>query len=530
MLARFWLAGILSVIRTTIEPVEVNAMALHEVIERGRRAYPERTALIFQDQTWSYAKLDEIADRLAAGLLAQGLRQGDRVALLFVNCPEIVVGYYACFKAGLIAVPLNIRMKGPELAYVLNHSGARVLLGQTDLFRELDTLRAEIPALEACFLTGDCREIADVREFATLWEKEAGAHGAGQVVNDSDPAVILYTSGTTARPKGVVHSHYSLERLIESYGQRLNWQSPTVNAAVPPLSHMGSLAGIMLSAFSSGGALLLFPTFDPVALLNELEKHRVRCFWLVPVMYAALLQVPNISSRDLTCVELALSAGDTMPEPIRERIKAVFDWDVVEVCGMTECIYAGNAPGSDNRPGSIGKPLPGVSVRLVDDAGLDVSCGEVGEIVVKGEAMMCSYWQDPAATADAIRDGWLYTGDLARQDEDGYYWFVGRKKDIIIRGGSNVAPAEVEDALTSHPAVYTACVIGAPDPLWGQAIRAYVTLKPGEFADEATLKAYLQPRIAAYKLPETIRIVPSLPIGLTGKIHRQTLREWAATE
>jgi long-chain acyl-CoA synthetase len=479
---------------------------------------------LFEDECWSYGEVDAVTDRIADRLIALGLRPGDRAALLFANCPQIVFSYYACFKAGVIAVPINPRMKGPEMAYVLNHSGARVLIGQADLFRELETMRADLQALETCFLTGDCSGLADVREFVEL-QAPVSVQIELPVVSADAFAAIFYTSGTTARPKGVVHSHYSLERLVESF----SLFPFTVFVAVAPLAHLGAFCHL-LTTLHSGGTLLLFPKFDPIALLRGIERHRATGFWLLPVMYAVLLQVPNASSYDLSSVEICYTAGDSMPEQIRMQVQETFGLEIVEVCGMTEMIYSTNIAGEGNRPGSIGKPLPGVRMRLADASGNDVPHGETGEILAHGASLMCGYWQDPDATAEAIRDGWLHTGDLAREDEDGFYWFVGRKKDIIIRGGSNIAPAEVEDALHAHPAVSAAGVIGVPDPLWGQAVRAFVALKPDVSTDEVTLKAHLQQRLAAYKVPETIRIVPSLPIGLTGKIHRQTLREWAAGE
>lgn len=499
-------------------------MALHDTVVRGGRDYPQKTALLFEEERWSYGEIDAVTDRMAAHLIAAGLRPGDRVALLFTNCPQIACSYYACFKAGLTAVPINTRMKGPEMAYVLNHSGARALIGQADLFRELATVRAALQTLEVCWLTGDCSGLPDIRNFAEL-QVPVAVPVELPVVSADSFAAILYTSGTTARPKGVVHSHRTLQRQIESFSH----SAFSVFGAVAPLSHFGAFCHL-LTTFYVGGTLLIFPKFDPVAFLRGVERHKATGFWLLPVMFGLLLQVPDPSSYDLSSVEVCNTAGDTLPEQIRERVQEVFGLEIVEICGMTELIYSANIAGEENRPGSIGKPLAGVRMRLVDAEGNDVPRGETGEILAQGQATMCGYWQDPDATAEALKDGWMHTGDLARQDEDGYYWFVGRKKDIIIRGGSNIAPAEVEEALHTHPAVLAAGVIGVPDPLWGQAVRAFVALKPNASADEATLKVHLQERIAAYKIPEVIRIVPSLPLGLTGKIHRQTLREWAAAE
>jgi long-chain acyl-CoA synthetase len=500
-------------------------MALQDDIITGGHDYASSPALLFEGRTWSYGELDAVTDSMAANLMAHGLRRGDRVALLFANGPEIVFSYYACFKAGLIAVPINTRMKGPEQAYVLRHSGARALLGQKDLLQVPEPERAELESLEMCFLTGLTTPSGDVQPFETLLT--AVPTPDLPAIDAGDIAAVFYTSGTTAKPKGVTHTHASLECLAASCIECWGRDDLSIYAMVPPLCHMGAF-GTMLSTFRAGGALLTIPGFNPMALLQAVQTYRVTAFWLVPAMYAALTQVPDAASHDLSSLRLCQSGGDSMPEPIRERFRTMFGPEIVEVCGMTELIYSSNAPGEGNRPGSIGRPLPGVSMRLIDDAGADTTRGEIGEIVVRSDAMMTGYWQDPEATASAVREGWLYTGDLAWEDADGYYWFAGRKKDIIIRGGSNIAPAEVEEALCTHPAVHMAGVVGVSDPVHGQAVWAFVTLKPGTMADEAEIKSHVRERVADYKTPETIRIVPTLPIGLTGKIHRATLREWAA--
>ncbi len=310
---------------------------------------------------------------MAANLVARGLRRGDCVALLFVNRPEIVFSYYACFKAGLIAVPLNTRMKGLELAYVLNHAGTRALLGQEDLFRALEPIRADLVTLETCFLTGTVYGTDNAHSFESLLG--AASLTSLPYIDAEQIAVIMYTSGTTARPKGVMHSHRSLDCLIGPYTTDFGGEELAVNAAIPPLAHMGSLGSVMLSTYRVGGAVLAIPAFDPVAVLQAIQKYRVTCFWMLPAMYAALMQVPDAASYDLSSVRVCQSGGDSMPAPIRERFQAMFGHEIVEVCGMTELIYSSNRPGNENRPGSIGKPLPGVRMRLVDDLGADVQRG-----------------------------------------------------------------------------------------------------------------------------------------------------------
>jgi long-chain acyl-CoA synthetase len=273
----------------------------------------------------------------------------------------------------------------------------------------------------------------------------------------------------------------------------------------------------------------MIPRSDPATILRAIAEHRVTYFFGLPVTFQSLLDSPRDGVGDLSSLRMCLAGGDSVPIELQRRFQERLGVAIIEACGMTELIpYSANPIHGLNKAGSIGLPAPGVSVRLVDERGCDVPPGEVGEIVLQSEAMMLGYWQDPEATAAVVRDGWLSTGDMARCDEDGYYWFVGRKKEIIIRGGSNVSPPEVENALYQHPAVREAGVVGAPDAVWGEVVHAFVALHEGTALAEAELKQCVAQQLAAYKVPETIHFLPELPKGPTGKVHRKTLREWAA--
>jgi long-chain acyl-CoA synthetase len=451
-------------------------MALGNALRRGRAEYPDRPALVVDEQTWSYAQLDAITDRIGAALIRLGVRPGDRVALLFANCPEIVFCYYACFKIGAIAVPVNFRLKGPEVATILKHSGARLVISQSDLVSEMAGASAGLTAVQEHVLAGDASAFPGARPFEELLEQPA----TGVVfptVDDDAVAVILYTSGTTARPKGVTHTHATL----------------------------GQQAAIMVACGD------VRPE-DTLGIATPLCHASGFTCHLLPAIHVG-------------ATALVLAAGDAVSPELQRRFRQSFGVEIAEAWGMTEIVPGCVNPiAGRNKVGSIGLPAPGVRVRLVDDVGRDALPGEVGEMLVKSEAVTIGYWDDPEATAAALQDGWLRTGDLARVDEDGYYWFVGRKKELIIRGGSNISPLEVEEALYQHPAVREAGVVGVPDLTWGEIIHAYVALKDGSDATEASLKRFLMERIADYKIPEAITLLPALPKGSTGKIHRQTLR------
>jgi len=500
-------------------------MALSDAVRRARERQPEKPALIVGERRWSYEQFDEITDRIGAALLRRGLQPGDRVALHFANSAEIVFGYYACFKIGAVAVPLNIRLKGPELEYVINHCGARFYLGQSELFSELQVVRAHLESVEEYYLAGDADAFPQTRPFAELMAQPAGEISFPDVPDDAI-AAILYTSGSTARPKGVTHSHATAEQLAAGCVAALQMHGEQLFGCFVPLVHMSGFGLQMLPALSLGATLLVIPRFEPEAVLRSLQEHRAQVIAGLPVMYNDLVHCRSAAAFDLGTLESCLAGGDSVPTELQRQFRQRFGVEITEGHGMTEvCPCFVNPVRGEKKPGSIGVPSPGTSARLVDDAGRDVPPGAVGEILVRSEAIMVGYWADPEATAAALQEGWLRTGDLARRDEDGYYWFVGRKKQIIIRGGSNISPLEVEEALCQHPAVREAGVVGVPDPTWGETVRAYVALKEGEETSEADLQWFVRERIAAYKVPEAILFLPELPKGLTGKIDRRALRE-----
>ncbi len=341
-----------------------------------------------------------------------------------------------------------------------------------------------------------------------------------------DPlAALLYTSGTTARPKGVMHTHSTLQCLsddpIAAFGPETFLRSVIATA----LCHISGLF-ILLPTMDAGGAVWIVPAFDPEAVLRTISESRATAYFGVPAHLNALVHHPGAERFDLRSLALCASGGDVLPLHVHDRFREVFGVQIEEGCGMTELIHSFNRPPDTRRPGSFGKPLESVRLRIVDDRGRDVPAGQIGELLAHSQAISPGYWNDPQATSDAVRNGWLHTGDMARQDEDGFYWFVGRKKDIIIRGGSNIAPAEVEEAFCSHPDVYEAGVIGIPDQVLGQRVRAFVALKPHSRLTEEALLAFVAQRIAAYKVPERIVFLKELPKGATGKVYRKGLREW----
>ena len=486
--------------------------------------FPDQTAIIFDNQVWTYREFDEITNQIATSFIKLGIQIGDRIAIHLLNCPEIVFCYYACFKVGAIAVPINPHLKSPEIKYILNHCQAKLCISQPDLFSEIQPIQNKITSIKAYFLVGVPTIFSKVHRF-----NELASSGAGRVelpvVDSNATAAIFYTSGTTGRPKGVVHTHRSLDLTAAYHTEQVNLTCADVFGAVSPLCYIGGSAFEMLLALSLGATLVILPHPDPTLVLQNLQQHRVTHFFGIPVLFNALVNHPDAAVFNLESLRICLAGGDAVPTTLQQRFAELFGVNIREVCGMTEVIPYTLNPQADNRVGSIGKAAQGMKLRLVDEQGRDAPQDKVGEILVKSAAMMKGYWNNSEATNAALTNGWLHTGDLAWRDKDGYYWFISRKQDIIVRGGSNISPLEVEEILYQHPAIREVAVIGMPDANWGEVVQAFVALKIGSSITKATLQEFVSQKLAAYKVPETFFFLPELPKGSTGKIHRKTLRD-----
>jgi long-chain acyl-CoA synthetase len=496
-------------------------MTLHASLEEGAKAFGSRCWLRFEDACWSYAEGNARADQIARGLIEQGVKPGDRVGLLFTNSPELVFCYFACFKVGAVAAPLNTRFQSAELVYALAHSGAKILIGQSELIAPLLAARAAIAGVERFFVAGDV--LPGTQAFCIL---SSGACAEFPVVAEDALAVVMYTSGTTSRPKGVMHSHATLGRQSQNYFEVLGAAIYRECLVSLPLVHCAALSIWLLSATRIGGTLTILPKFEPGAMLRAIARHHITFAGGMPVMINALINYPDAASYDMSSLKAFAGGGDCVPLEMQNRFRELFGVVVDELCGMTEVMYC-NQPVNlgQRRSGSIGKPFGDVRIRLEDEEGNEVPDGSVGEIVVYSGAVTLGYWNDPDNTRAALRGGGMHSGDLARRDEDGFLWFMGRAKDIIIRGGSNISPGEVEDALYTHPAVYEVGVVGVSCSELGQRVRAYVALRPGAQATDRELMDWAARSIATYKVPESITFLAALPVGPTGKVMRRALRD-----
>ena len=487
---------------------------------------PESTALRIQDTAVSFGMLDGMSARVAGLLAASGIEAGDRVAIILPNIPPMAAIYYGILRHGAVVVPLNPLLRGREIAYHLQDSGASMIFA----FDFEDMLsQAEAGAAEAGGV-----EVVAVNP-ATFGQLLGSAEPRPEVApkDDNDTAVILYTSGTTGRPKGATLSHHNLFSNAEVSRSLLDTQESDVIFGGLPFFHVFGQTSALNAAVMAGASISLLPRFDPGQALQIIERDRVTIFQGVPTMYVAMLRHPAMAETDTSTLRGAISGGSSLPLEVLHEFEEVFGTEMLEGYGLSETspVVSFNLPGPDRRAGSIGKPVRGMEVRIVDDAGEDLPVGEVGELAVRGEGVMQGYWNNPEATAAAIPDGWFRSGDLARFDELGNIYIVDRKKDMILRNGYNVYPREVEEVLYEHPAVAEAAVLGVPDELSGEEVAAVVGVKEGAMpADDAgrqaladEIRSFAKDRLAAYKYPRIVQLTDTLPKGPTGKILKREI-------
>ena len=485
--------------------------SLAQNLVASAKKYGDRPAIKLDDAVLTYAELLDSARRTATLFTSKGIEPGDRIGLQLPNVPAYPVAFYGALIAGATVVPMNPLLKGREVEYYVKDSGAKIVIaleGMADA------------ATEAAAATDTEALIVGALGFSDLPDE------ASEPVEreDDDTAVILYTSGTTGQPKGAELTHHNMSTNAATSAETLfDVTSDDMIMGCLPLFHVFGLTCGLNASVLSGSCLTLIPRFDGGKALEVIGRDKVTIFEGVPTMYNAMLNHPDRDDADLSTLRACASGGSAMPAEVMKAFEKAFDAIILEGYGLSETspVSCFNHPDKERKPGTIGVPVRGMEQRLVDDDGKDVADGEVGEIAIRGEGLMKGYWGRPDATAEAIPDGWFRSGDLATMDEDGYYTIVDRKKEMIIRGGYNVYPREIEEALYEHPAVAEAAVIGMADDEWGEEIGAAVALKSGQSVEPDELKAHVKERVAAYKYPRKVWIVDELPKGPTGKILRR---------
>jgi len=491
-------------------------------------AHPNKPVALYDGGRLTYAELDALSDRFAAGLHAAGVEGGDRVGLQLPNIPQFLVAYFGALKAGCIAVPLNVLLKAPELAYCLGDSQARALVTWAGIADEAikGARDAAVPAVYFVQTPG-VPEAPAGRRFEELLATEPETRPLAQT-DPGETAVIVYTSGTTGTPKGAELTHFQLFMNADTPGRVFGIRDDDIVMVALPLFHVFGLSSQLNVCVRFGATMSLVPRFDAAKALEVIQRDGVTIFEGVPTMYVAVLRHPNLEAYDVSTLRIGISGGAPLPAEVLDAFEAKFGIVILEGYGLTETASTTtfNVSADERKAYSVGKPIWGVEVQVWDDASRPLPPGSqnVGEIVIRGVNTMRGYFRKPEETTEAFTDGWFHSGDLGYCDDDGFYFIVDRKKDLIIRGGYNVYPREVEEVLYTHPAVANAAVIGVPDDRVGEEIKAFVQPKPGATASEAEIIEYVKERIAAYKYPRILEFSDDLPIGATGKVLKKELK------
>jgi acyl-CoA synthetase (AMP-forming)/AMP-acid ligase II len=487
---------------------------------------PGATALVSLEESWSWAELDARTSRLAANYLALGLKPGDRVASLMPNRPALLAHYLACFKAGLVATPLNYRYMPPEIDHALEVSGARIILAHAE--RATDLAASKAASLPLGVISYGSADAGGPR-FEHLAQAEPTAPALPAPSLDA-PAAIFFTSGSTGPAKGVTHSFGSLGWMFASVVRAFQLTPDDVVLAGSSCSHLGGFA-VSLSGLAAGARVGVARSFDHAEMGPLLKAARPTVLSMLPAALLHLVRDPDATAEDFASIRFCRSGGDKVPAEIEKEFTALTGQPIHEGYGMTELgLCANNPPAGTEKVGSIGRPNPGFAFSVRDDNGNELTTGQEGRVFIKTRSVSKGYWNDPAATAEVLSDGWFDTGDVMKADTDGYLWFEGRRKQIIVHDASNICPQEVEEALLDHPAVENAGVVGVHNLVHGENVRAYVELKPNAAAPSAAeLIAFARARIG-YKAPEEILFLDKLPLNPTGKVDRVALKRLAAAD
>jgi long-chain acyl-CoA synthetase len=503
---------------------------LATMLRESATADPDKPLCHINDLTFSYAQVDEISGRIATSLLGLGLEPGDKVAVQLPNLPQFLFTYFGILKAGLVMVPLNPLLRAPEVAYHLQDSDTKVLVTfemfAEEAFKGVSQIEGREVATYVVNMPGNDQRPEGTRHYDELYFAEDTRDIA--FTNADDTAVLLYTSGTTGKPKGAELTHFNLYMNCTVAGELFEFQETDIGVAVLPLFHVFGLSSVLNTSVRYGGTIVLIPRFELEPVVEAVEKHRCTIFSGVPTMYFGLLQM-DLAGKDLSSLRVGVSGGAAIPGEVIKAFEDKFPGTVIlEGYGLSESTSTTtfNVNAEQRKVLSIGKPIWGVEVRVVDEDDKELPPGQehVGEIVIRGHNIMKGYYKNPEATREAFRGGWFHTGDLAYRDDDGYLFIVDRKKDLVIRGGYNVYPREIEEVLFGHPAVAEAAVIGKKDDKLGEEVVAIVSLRPGADVTPDDVIAYCKERLAAYKYPREVRIVEELPKGPTGKILKKELR------
>ena len=499
--------------------MNVAQLAENEILRFG-----EHISLVYQNEEWTNLAMDRAARKLANGLRKLGVKRGDRVAVTMPNCPEVLQSFQAVWKIGAVIVPVNYLISEAETAYIFRDCGAETVISSRELAPKIQAACNQAGTVNNVILVnGGAQE--GTYSYSDLLEESPEQIDTIRT-NDDELATLVYTAGTTGKPKGVMHSHSGLYTCACQVMDTLTWPDDQVSVFVLPLCHMYGLGIMVTSALRGGGKGVVLPTFEVEKIFEAIDRYKAHYFAGVPTMYVYMLLYPHPEKYDLSSMWWWQSGSAPLTLETWMGFKEKFGFEIVEGWGLTEAaaLNCTNPIRGPIKTGSIGKPMKGVTMRVVDSAGGELAAGQEGEIIMRTPSLMKGYWNMPEETAETIRNGWLYTGDVGYFDSDGYFFITDRKKDLIIKGGENIHPREIDEVLCAHPKVCEAAAVGVRDEIYGEDIKAFVVLKPGEQASQEEIIDWCCTRIKRFKSPRQVRFVDALPKNLVGKVLRKELR------
>ncbi len=507
-------------------------MLVGDLLRRHAKLRPEHVAITFAGRALSYRALEQRANRLANALLGLGVRKGDRVAVLAYNCSEYLELYFANGKIGAVTTPLNYRLTAPELEYILTNSEAVALVVAEEFVPIIAEIKTLLPNVRHFICIGARHE--GYLEYES-WLAAGAAHEPAATVMEGDLLWQMYTSGTTGRPKGAMVTHRAVLTNVWQIVGDFPLRAGDRTLIVAPTYHAAAMMKTM-STLAMGGTVVVKKGFDPGEVLRSFAADGVTHALLVPAMILALLNTPGLDAADLRTLRWIVYGASPIPLEVLRKALEIFKCNFVQGYGQTEASAVltmlpaadhllGGAPERIRRLQSCGREVYGTHVRVVDAENRDVRPGEIGEVIARGDQLMAGYWRMPEATAETLRDGWLHTGDLATVDDEHYVYIMDRLKDMIVSGGENVYPREIEEVLFAHPAVADAACIGVPSERWGEEVKAMVVLRAERRATEADLLRFCGERLAGFKRPRTVDFIESLPKNPSGKVLKRELRE-----
>ena len=500
-------------------------MNIAELARNEIKKFGEHVSIVFDDKEYTNIQMLKTAKRMGRALKDLGVKPGDRVIIQMPNCPEVLQSFQAVWNIGAVVVPINFMIGDEETAFIYRDSGTETIISSSEFLPKIELCRKEAPLIKNIIL------IDEKVEPPYLSYHKLAAKNPDELelepTKDDDLAALIYTAGTTGRPKGVMHTHYSLYSNAKMQIDTVKLPSGLTRIGVLPLCHSYGIAGMNNVAMKGGGKTILMNSFDIDKIFQAIEKYKAEIIGAVPTMFVYMLLHPDPQKYDLSSMKWWISGSAPLTLDTWTSFKDKFGCEIIEGWGLTEAgaNNSVNPLDGEKKIGSIGLPMKGTKVKIVNDAGEEVPAGEEGEIIISGPMLMKGYWNNPEETAAVLRDGWLYTGDVGHIDEDGYIFITERKKDLIIKGGENISSREVEEVLYRHPKVSEAAVIGIKDPVYGEEIKAFVVLKPGETASPEEIIEHCVKTLKRFKSPKVVEFMDALPKNLVGKILKKELRE-----